>query len=433
MAGSWRIRRYSQGGRVDSTFNQIYAERTEYERNRTGPPDDFPKLPGIPLGRYIDPEFYELEREYLWKRTWLYAGHITELETPGSYKLCDIAGAPIVLVHGEDGVIRAFYNSCRHRGAPVVRGTCGTARMLVCQYHSWGYDLCGNLVRVPDERDFVGLQRDELGLPSVRCERWNGWIFVNLDHDAMSLEEWLDPLPGVLDEVGSAPFRVIQTKSEVVRCNWKVLAEGFLEVYHARTIHTNTVAKALDGRGAVMMLFPHGHQNMITPLHPEVLASGRADRQALVPFDGATELFFTTNPAHGIFPNLITPLDATGFPFLVFWPEAIDRTRLDIIWFAPDWIASDSEDVDRDPSSHPHWEDWQRRLAGFDVIMDEDYSNLEPIQRSMESAAHGEQVINYQERRIWHVHAWIDNIIGPERIRESLRVPDLLADWVDRF
>ena len=74
---------------------------------------------------------------------------------------------------------------------------------------------------------------------------------------------------------------------------------------------------------------------------------------------------------------------------------------------------------------------WDARLARFDVVMDEDYENLEPIQRSMETAAHGGQVINYQERRIWHVQAWIDKVIGTERIPEHLRVPDLLEDWVE--
>ena len=160
---------------------------------------------------------------------------------------------------------------------------------------------------------------------------------------------------------------------------------------------------------------------MITPLQPEVLERGREDRAALPAFDGATELFSTTNPAHGIFPNLITPLDAKGFPFLVFWPEAIDRTRLDIVWFAPEWEGDE----------HPNELVWQKRLEGFDLVMEEDFANLEPVQRSMENAAHGAQVLNYQERRIWHVHAWIDKVIGPDRIPEHLRVPDLLADWVE--
>jgi hypothetical protein len=81
----------------------------------------------------------------------------------------------------------------------------------------------------------------------------------------------------------------------------------------------------------------------------------------------------------------------------------------------------------------PGQDNWKLRLDRFDVLMDEDYQNLEPIQRSMESAAHGGQVLNYQERRIWHVHAWIDKVIGPERIPAELHVPDLLAEWVEHL
>ena len=108
---------------------------------------------------------------------------------------------------------------------------------------------------------------------------------------------------------------------------------------------------------------------------------------------------------------MITPMDGRGFPFLVFWPTAIDRTRLDIVWFAADWGEGEMPGADI----------WQQRLDRFDLLMDEDYRNLVPIQRSMESAAHGGQVVNYQERRIWHVHAWIDKMIGPERIRRAAR------------
>jgi hypothetical protein len=81
----------------------------------------------------------------------------------------------------------------------------------------------------------------------------------------------------------------------------------------------------------------------------------------------------------------------------------------------------------------PGAEAWEARLDRFDVLMDEDYQNLEPIQRSMEFAAHSGQALNYQERRIWHVHAWIDKVIGPDVVPEHLRVPDLLADWVDQI
>ena len=407
---------------MDDQYLSRFRERSSYEAARTGPPEGFPKLRDLPLGRYTDPTFRALEDEHLFKRTWLYAAHDSELPSAGSYALRDIAGANILLARGDDGVVRAFYNACRHRGAPVVRQECGTARVLICQFHSWSYDLSGELVRVPDERDFVDLDKSERGLPHVRCEAWGGWYFVNLDPDAEPLLAWLAPLPSLLPEVAAAPFRVIDIKKVELGCNWKILAEAFLEVYHARTIHPKTVAPSLDTRGTVITLYDHGHQSMVSPVN----RGTRGDNRELLPvFDGATNLFLggDVQPAYGFFPNLITPFDARGFPFLVFWPLAIDRTRLDITWFAADWGEGEM------PPEHA--EVWKQRLSRFDTVMDKDYENLEPIQRSMESAAHGGQAINYQERRIWHVQAWIDKVIGTERIPEHLRVADLLADWVE--
>ena len=407
---------------MDDQYLARFRERSAYETARTGPPEGFPKLRDLPLGRYTDTTFRALEDEYLFKRMWLYAAHESELPTAGSYALRDIAGANILLTRGDDGVVRAFYNACRHRGAPVVRDDCGTARVLTCQFHSWSYDLCGELVRVPDERDFVDLDKSERGLPAVRCEAWGGWHFVNLDADAEPLLDWLAPLPSLLPELAAAPFRVIDVKKVELGCNWKILAEAFLEVYHARTIHPKTVGPSLDTRGTVITLYDHGHQSMVSPVN----RGARGDNRELLPmFEGATNLFLggEVQPAYGFFPNLITPFDARGFPFLVFWPLSIDRTRLDITWFAADWGEGEM------PVEQA--EIWKQRWSRFDTVMDEDYENLEPIQRSMESAAHGGQAINYQERRIWHVQAWIDKVIGPERIPEHLRVADLLADWVE--
>jgi phenylpropionate dioxygenase-like ring-hydroxylating dioxygenase large terminal subunit len=404
---------------VDQAYLDEFRRRSSYESERTQPPAGFPALPDIALGRYTDRAFYELERTYLFGRTWLYAAHDSELAAAGSYKLVDCVGSSVLVVRGEDGVVRAFHNACRHRGAPVVRGTCGTARMLVCQFHSWAYDLEGNLQRVPEERDFVRLDRAERGLIPVRCEQWGGWWFVNLDPEAMPLLEWLHPLPVLLGDVARSPLRQFHSSSVELACNWKVLAEGFLEVYHARTVHPQTVAPTLDTRGTVISLFDHGHQNMISPVRPGTRTD---NRDALATIDHVPPLFAELlQPAHGIFPNVIAPMDRRGFPFLVFWPTAIDRTRLDVTWFAADW----------EDGEMPGGDIWQQRLDRFDVLMDEDYRNLEPIQRSIENAAHGGQVINYQERRIWHVHAWIDKTIGVDRIPPELHVPDLLADWVE--
>ena len=94
----------------------------EYEAERKAPPEGFPNLPDIPAGRYIDQRFFALEQEHVWRTSWLLAAHIDELPEPGSFRLWDITGQPVLLIHGDSGTINAFYNTCRHRGAPRSDG-----------------------------------------------------------------------------------------------------------------------------------------------------------------------------------------------------------------------------------------------------------------------------------------------------------------------
>jgi nitrite reductase/ring-hydroxylating ferredoxin subunit len=404
--------------RVDTGFVERTKSQIAYEFARTAPPEGFPALPDLPLGRYLDESLWQAERTDVFGRGWIFAVHDSELVGAGAYRTLDLAGRPIVMVRGAD-TVRALHNACRHRGAPVVRDECGTCRLLVCQYHSWSYDHSGALVNVPDARDFVGLDPAERGLVPLRCEAWGGLWFVNADPEAPSLLESLGVLADELAPITRADLSVVARFSTTHRCNWKVMAEGFMEVYHAKTIHAQTVANVLRPAGAAISLLPGGHSRMITPLSEQVMASGRDSHRGLPTIDGLGELFDTTNPAYGFFPNLIVPFDKVGFPMLQFWPEAVDRTRLERIWLGPTSGVR--------PLLH---DTWQRRLDAFEVVMEEDTKNLEPIQRSIEAAAHGGIPLNYQERRIWHFHATIDQMIGAG-VPEALRVRDLLTAWVE--
>ena len=100
----------------------------EYERNRKSPPANFPKLPDLPGKRYTDEEFFELEKENLWKKTWLLAGHLDEISEIGSYKLWEKTGQPVIIVRKNKEEVTAFYNMCRHRGAAIVREEYGKAK-----------------------------------------------------------------------------------------------------------------------------------------------------------------------------------------------------------------------------------------------------------------------------------------------------------------
>ena len=106
---------------MDATLERTIRERIEVEKARTEPTADAVAVPLIPTERYTDPRFFDLELARVFHRTWLFAGHESEWAEPGAYRQFNRAGAPMVIVRGQDGVLRAFYNACRHRGAPVTR------------------------------------------------------------------------------------------------------------------------------------------------------------------------------------------------------------------------------------------------------------------------------------------------------------------------
>lgn len=408
------------------------TQQMQYEFDRTAPPDGFPKFHDIPVQRFTSDEFWELEQKYLWPRSWVIAGRSEDIPNVGDFFTFDDLGVPILLIRGKDLQVRAFYNTCQHRGAPVVRESSGTSKLLRCQYHSWSYDIdSGQLVSVPDERDFVDLDKTERCLPTISCAVWDNWIFVNQDTNAISLAEHIGSIADEMSEFQGQSLRTVAKQSEIVPCNWKVTAEAFLEVYHFRHIHSRNGESLLDNRGATMGLLPNGCSRMVTPFSKTSytdLGMTNWDDYKHVVLPGFTDIETVndmvrcTSTAFGIFPNLITPVAAYGFPFITFWPIDKQTTRIDWTHYAP---------IDFDPREGLP-ANWQARLDNFALIMQEDFWNMAPMQKSLESPAMRGMPINYQERRIWNFHEEVDRLIGIERIPEELRVEQLLAPYVER-
>ncbi len=402
-----------------------------YEFARTGPPEGFPAFPIIPSGRHTSDEFWELEQAHVFGRSWVIAGRVEDAASPGDFFTFDDLGIPMVIVRGNDGTIRCFANTCQHRGAPVVREEHGSARRLRCQYHSWTYDIdSGTLISVPDERDFVDFEREEQCLPRFLCDTFAGFVFVNRDPHAPTLATWLGKAAEMFLPFQGESLRQVYRRSVIVPCNWKVTAEAFLEVYHFRHIHSHDGVSVLDNRGAAMGLYAHGHSRMITPFSDQnVKRAGLSswedwkpiDQGPFATIDTVPDMVRCTSTAVSLFPNVIVPLGAIGFPINVFWPIDKRTTRLDWIYYAPkDW------DGDEMP------ERWAKRAAVYDQIMDEDMQNMAPMQRSIDSPALKGMRTNYQERRIWHLHEQIDRLIGAERIPAELRVPQLLGPYIEQ-
>jgi choline monooxygenase len=403
---------------MDATTTQRIKDNIAFEAARTAPPPGFPRLPDIPAGRYVDPHFLDLEKQRLWKRSWLYAGHSSQAAEPGSWFLMRQSGTPILVVRDLNGAFRAFYNTCRHRGGPLVTDESGQGRGFVCSYHGWAYALDGQLKSVRDKRDFVDLDFACRSLLPVRCETLGSWIFINEDPDAPALRDSLGPMAEELQQFDLDNLMLVHSRSYDVPCHVKVLLDVFLEVYHLKSIHEDTADRFLDHRGMTATLWPNGHSRMITPnRRPDWVDPGT---RGMPEIPSVTEIPRLNNVSYHIFPNVVMPPTATGIPMLVFWPVTANTMRIDCHWFGPKVPAEALNPL------------WDTRIKNFERILFEDLRYAGKIQESVEGPGFTGLALNYQERRIYHWHAEADRRMGPDHVPAALRVAQVLDDWIEQ-
>ena len=405
---------------MSTTLIESIKRRATDEGERAGYPEGFPVLPGVPAGRYADQAFAKLEEEGVFGRSWLMVAHADELPEPGSYRQVEQVNKPIVLVRGQDEKIRAFYNTCKHRGAALVADASGVAgRRLTCPYHNWVYSLEGELVGYPDANNFPDLDRECLALTSIRCETWGPLVFINLDREAAPLADFLGQVASDLSEVANADgkLRLVTHTERDVPVNWKIPVDANIETYHVNYVHKDTAALGLRQASTGIQLLPGGHSRMLIQLH-----DGIEMTTPLAPlFDGIGDLPSAGTFSYHVFPNLSIVFGNPGFLFFITnWPTSPNSSTYHVHWCA---------------SAGPDDAEHGKYLGGFvklnESILFEDLSVLPGIQESIDAGALDAVTLNYQERRIYHVHEAIDRVIGPEQVPEELRVPQLLGDQVE--
>jgi choline monooxygenase len=192
----------------------------------------------IPAPWYVDPRIAELETQTVFSRTWQVLGRIDQVEQAGEFVAATVAGEPIVAVRGNDGVLRAFYNVCRHHAAAVVTQPCGHAQLLHCPYHGWNYGLDGSLKGMPEFEGVKNFARQDNGLVPVKVETWENFVFVNLDPHATSLKDFLGGLVKRVQPLGLTKRKFFETRVYDIHCNWKVFVDNYLDGgYHVPHLH----------------------------------------------------------------------------------------------------------------------------------------------------------------------------------------------------
>src|SRR5713226_7244583 len=191
-----------------------------------------------PASWYIDPRIFDLEKRTVFSRSWQMIGRADQIREPGQYITCELAGEPIVVVRGNDGVLRGFFNVCRHHAAAVLTEPSGQASILHCPYHGWNYGLDGALKGMPEFEGVKNFDRQKNGLMPVKADIWEGFAFVNLDPQAMSLKDFLGGLVKRVAPLGLRKLHYFDRRVYDIHCNWKVFVDNYLDGgYHVPHLH----------------------------------------------------------------------------------------------------------------------------------------------------------------------------------------------------
>jgi phenylpropionate dioxygenase-like ring-hydroxylating dioxygenase large terminal subunit len=354
---------------------------------------------------------------------------VERLPRTGSYFTRELAVADtsLILVRGKDGQIRAFHNICRHRGNKLVWNdfpaaeTAGTCRQFTCKYHAWRYGLDGELTFIQQEDEFFGVDKGQYGLKAVRCEIWEGFIFVNLDPEAAPLADYLGELAKGLEGYPFGEMTEVYTYRAEIGSNWKLFIDAFAEFYHAPVLHQKQAVKGeadkLFNAGFEALHYelrsPHSMIStwggmappkdpaMVKPIERALRSGlfGPWDRPAI---DGLDPLPPGINPARhrawGIdsfhfFPNFMLLIWAPGWYLTYhYWPTAVDRHVFETsLYFVPARTAR---------------ERLRQELAGvtFKEYALQDANTLEATQSMLKSRAVTEFPLCDQEILLRHLH-----------------------------
>ena len=206
----------------------------------------------LPPACYTEAAFHAREVANVFRRAWNFIAHEDEIAAPGDYVCRELAGVALILVRGRDGVVRAFANTCRHRGSRLVAGR-GRARAFTCPYHGWTYALDGRLTGAPQMEHAANFRKADYGLHPVRLERWGRFLFVSFDGAAPGLAEQLGELVPLLAPYNFEDLVLVRRREFEIGCNWKGYCENLMEPYHTPVVHAAGMAHKNEDRGAAML------------------------------------------------------------------------------------------------------------------------------------------------------------------------------------
>ena len=278
---------------------------------------------GLPREAYTDPAFLALERDHLFDASWVFVGPAASIPTGGDMMPLDLVGRPVVLVRQRDSSIRAFHNVCRHRGVILVEEA-KRKPTIVCPYHAWSYGLDGALLRTPHfggdgNHDMAPIDPGCLGLKAIRCEIWNGLVFLNLSGDAVPLDEHMAPLERRYAEFDFSMMRLGGMMEFEIAANWKLPIENYIEGYHLPWTHPflNVVSSMANHYSVV--------EEPIVGQGSQLYERDKAGHEALPTFPGLSEHWRLRAEYPSLLPNLLLGIHVDHILAWGIYPRGPER------------------------------------------------------------------------------------------------------------
>ncbi|PEQ11513.1 (2Fe-2S)-binding protein [Novosphingobium sp. PC22D] len=411
--------------------------------------------------RYVDPEFAKGEFERMWTRTWQMACRENHIPEAGDYYVYDIGPYSFIIARDDEGEIHAHFNACLHRGTKLKpSATEGYAMDLKCPFHGWTWNLDGSLKEIPEKWDFAHVQSRKMCLPAARVERLGGFVWINMDPDAPSLEEYLGPEALAHLKAWKLEDRYIYLHvQKSYPANWKLTMEAFMEAYHVGDTHPQVqpangdvnsqydvygehVNRFISTLGVVspklrdkyseadiIENFTLGDSSSLGGTKPELKEGERARQVMADMFRNMFETATNTDLSHVSDTELLDTYSYTFFPNLFlfpgislpmiyrFRPDAKDhrRTIYEVMFMRSkpkdgSQVETASVQVLED---HQSFAEAEGMDPGFGKILDQDTDNLYAQQEGLEaSAKSGITLADYQEIRIRHFERTVDKYMA---------------------
>lgn len=340
---------------------------------------------------YRDPTILERELESIFFSSWLLAGREEQAAHAGDYFTFELGAESLLVVRGREGVLRAFYNVCRHRGSRLCAPGKGHFKGAIhCPYHAWSYALDGSLRSAPKVPESEHFAKDSFSLYPAEVDVWEGFVFVRLKNTGVSLPAQLGALPERARPFPLASLRVGARVEREVGANWKILVENFMECYHCPGVHPELVDFVpLYRTGAV------DASNEEPPEYREGVITATRDGTTLRPiFAGLRDRTRQRYHADLVSPNLFLYLFADYVCARSLWPVSPTRTRILSEWlFEPEVLEQPDCDVDD-------------AVSFMNLLGEQDWRVCEAVQQGIVSRAHAHGVLLEQESEVADFKRW---------------------------